>query len=711
VTARRAYPPALRLDLVEEIHGNRVADPYRWLEDVTDPAARAWAAAQDELYRHERQGWRWRDQIRERLTELSAVDQISPPRPRGGRMFFTHRPPGQDHPVLMVAGTAGTWQPVLDPLVLDPSGHTTLEGWQPSIEGDRLAYQLAVGGTEESLLRVCDVDSGEVVDGPIDRVRRSPVAWLPGGAAFYYVRRLDPDLVPEGERRYHRRVYLHRVGTDAREDVEVFGAGGGAVAFYSVGVTPDGRWLTVSASDGAARRNDLWLADLSRNGPRRPEFVMVQGGVDAHTVACIRAGTGPASPMFLMTYHEAALGRVVAATPAHPRPESWRGLVAEDPEAVLVDTTVLDGSELNRPVLLATRARHTVSEITVHDLTDGAPLGTVPLPGLGSVRQVTGRPEGGHEAWFGYTDFVTPPTVYRYDGRAHRTERWTVPGVTPGGTTGHEVKARQVCYPSTGGCQVSMFVISRSEYPDRPRPTILTGYGGFGTSMAPTYSPMAVAWVEAGGVYAVAGLRGGAEEGEDWHRAGTREHKQNVFDDLHAAADWLVAQGWTSAGKLGVLGGSNGGLLAGAALTQHPEKYAAVVCAAPLLDMVRYERWGLGPSWSREYGSAADAVEFGWLLSYSPYHHVQPGTSYPAVLFTVFDGDTRVDPLHARKMCAALQHATRSERPILIRAESGVGHGLRALSREIDLGADILAFFCAELGLAPVGIESGRIHG
>ena len=259
--------------------------------------------------------------------------------------------------------------------------------------------------------------------------------------------------------------------------------------------------------------------------------------------------------------------------------------------------------------------------------------------------------------------------------------------------------ARQIEYTSADGTTVRMVLVAPTKEPDRPRPAVLYGYGGFGVPLTPGYSAGLLAWVEAGGVYAVANLRGGSEEGEDWHRAGMREHKQNVFDDFHAAAERLIADGWTTPGQLSISGGSNGGLLVGAAMTQRPELFAAVVCSAPLLDMVRYEQFGLGETWSDEYGTAQDAEELGWLLSYSPYHHVRDGVDYPATLFTVFDGDTRVDPLHARKMAAALQHATSGDRPILVRREQDVGHGARALSRTIALSVDTLAFSAKWSGL------------
>jgi prolyl oligopeptidase len=346
--------------------------------------------------------------------------------------------------------------------------------------------------------------------------------------------------------------------------------------------------------------------------------------------------------------------------------------------------------------LLCVWTRHAVSELTTHALGTGERTGSVPLPGLGSVAGIAERPEGGYEAWFGYTDHVVPASVYRYDASTGETTLWSE---APGRVEVPEVHARQVEYPSADGTTVRMLVLAPTKEPDRPRPAILYGYGGFSIPMTPGYSAGVLAWVEAGGVYAIAQLRGGSEEGEQWHRDGMREKKQNTFDDFHAAAERLVADGWTANDRLAVNGGSNGGLLVGAAVTQRPELFAAAVCSAPLLDMVRYEQFGLGATWSDEYGSADVPEELDWLLGYSPYHHVRQGVDYPAVLFTVFDGDTRVDPMHARKMCAALQHATSGTRPVLLRRERDVGHGARALSRSVALTADTLAFAARWTGL------------
>jgi prolyl oligopeptidase len=696
-TRELGYPEARRQELTEEILGHRVSDPYRWMEEA-DSAERAdWLRAQSGLFAAQRAGWPGRDHLAGRARELLSVGVVGTPVWRGERSFFTKREPGQEHAVLCTRVADGPVEVLVDPMAVDPSGLTTLDAWQPDKEGRLLAYQLSEGGDEESRLRVIDVGAGVLVDGPIDRCRYSNVAWLPGGKAFYYTRRLPPSEVPAGESQYHRRVYLHQVGTPADEDVLIFGSGRNKTDYYYASVSRDGRWLALSASRGTAPRNDLWLADLSLSDVMTPELRVVQEGVDAQTSVWV----GRDGHLYLFTDLGAPRGRIAVADPSAADladPAGWRDLIREDPEAVLRGYAILDGAELARPVLVASWTRHALSEITVHDLASGGLAGRVALPGLGTAGGLSERPEGGHEAWFGYTDYTTPPVVLRFDARDSSVGTWAV---APGSVAVPAVTPRQVTYESSDGTPVRMLVISgAAEAPPGPRPTILTGYGGFDISLTPAYSPSALAWVEAGGVYAAANLRGGSEEGEEWHRAGMLDKKQNVFDDFRWAAETLIRDGWTTAGQLAISGGSNGGLLVGAALTQWPSLFAAVICSAPLLDMVRYERFGLGQTWNVEFGSASDARQLGWLLSYSPYHHVVPGTAYPAVLFTVFTNDTRVDPVHAYKMCAALQHATSAAgRPVLLRAEDQVGHGARAVSRSAELAGDTLAFAARYTGL------------
>jgi prolyl oligopeptidase len=693
-STRPAYPLAERLDLVDNIHGHRVADPYRWLEDPDDPRTVEWSQAQDEIAHRALQGLPGRDRLRERLTTLLQAGAVSPPVWRAGRAFFSRREPGQEHAALLVGEPDGTERVLVDPGALDPTGTTTLDGWAPSIEGYRLAYQLSCGGDEESRLYVLDVGTGAVLEGPIDRCRYSPVAWLPGGAEMYYVRRLPPTAVPPGEEQFHRRVYRHRLGADPDTDVEVHGAGLDPTNYYDASVSRDGRWLAVSASAGTAPRDDVWVADLA--GPAADRTLRpVQVGVDAKCHAWVaRDGM-----LYLLTDRDAPRGRLCRVDPAGPDYERWVDVVPEAAGAVLADVALLSSAEgaADVAVVLAAHTLSAADRLSWWDAASGTRLGTVPGRDAGTVSGLTSRPEGGRECWVGYTDHVTPPMVLRWSADAPSgPQTWAT---APGAVTVPDVRVNRLHYRSKDGTPVHMFVVAPGPAADRPRPTVLYGYGGFNNALTPTYTTSMLAWVESGGVWAVANVRGGSENGEEWHRAGMREHKQNVFDDFAAAAERLVADGWTTPEQLGIYGGSNGGLLVGAALTQRPELYAAVLCSAPLLDMVRYELFGLGRTWTDEYGTAEDPAELGWLLGYSPYHHVEDRVDYPAVLFTTFDSDTRVDPMHARKMCAALQHATAGRRPILLRRERDVGHGPRSVSRTVELAVDQIAFLAARLGL------------
>ncbi len=693
MSGRPAYPVAPRLDVVDELHGTPVPDPYRWLEDPDDPRTVAWLAQQREITAHERAGWTTREPFAERVERLLGAGTISPPYWRGERRFLMRREPGQQFAVLYVV-EGDVERVLIDPIALDPDGLTTLDAWQPSKEGDLLAYQLSAGGTEESLLHVMDVATGETVDGPIDRCRYSPVAWNVGGESFYYVRRLPPEELPESEQGFHRRVYRHRVGAPTDEDVLVFGAGMTMTNYYGVEVSRDGRWLQVSASEGTEPRNDLWVADLAASSLDAPAFTLVQGDVDAQTgLTFLRDGR-----VLVSTDLDAPRGRAAVTTPGAWSPSSWVDLVPEDPDSVLDSVTILDGAELDEDRLLVVRTGHGVARMSVHRADDGSFLRDVPLPGAGTVSGPVERIDGGPVCWFVFTDHTTVPTIYAYDAR---TDAVTLHVRPPGSVEVPEVHSRQVVYRSIDGTEVRMFVLSPTAEPDHPRPTVLYGYGGFGIPMSPGYSAAILAWVEAGGVWAVAGIRGGGEEGEDWHRDGMLAKKQNVYDDFHAAAQWLADAGWTDADHLGIYGGSNGGLLVGAAMTQRPDLVNAVVCVAPLLDMIRYTTSELGPTWTVEYGDPEISEQFGWLHAYSPYHRVVDGTDYPATMFVVFDNDTRTDPMHGRKMCAAVQHATSGDRPVILRTEGDVGHGARSLSRAVDETADTLAFLARWTGMTP----------
>ncbi|GAA4613513.1 prolyl oligopeptidase family serine peptidase [Saccharopolyspora hordei] len=697
--AQLRYPTAHRDDIVEDLHGRQVADPYRWLEDPADPRTVAWSATQDQLARTWLDALPGRETVAERMRELMSAGSVSAPTWRAGRAFFTRREPDQEFPVLWVRERDGSERVLLDVSALDPSGLTTLDSWSPSLEGDRLAYQISVGGDEESLLHVLDVATGELVEGPIDRCRYSTISWLPGGEEFFYVRRLAPELVPEGEEQFHRRVWRHRVGSDPdADDVLVLGEGLDPTYYYGTRVSRDGRWLVVEGSPGTARRDSVWIADLSAGGAV-PDLRQVVDTSDGYRVGAWVERDGR---LYVMTTRDAPRWRLCVADPQRPEPEHWTELIAEQPDSVLEAVRWFDSGD-GDPQLVVLRTRHAVSEVTLHDPATGHQTGEVPLPGTGQVTALTTVDEHtDHDRdrlWIGWTDFATPPCVHAY---SHRTGQVALEQRAPGTVELPAVHTQQVTYRSLDGTPVRMFLLSPVAAPDRPRPALMTGYGGFSLSREPGYTPSALTWVAAGGVWALPSLRGGGEEGEEWHEAGMRARKQNTFDDFHAAAQHLIDEGWTTSDQLGISGGSNGGLLVGAALTQRPDLYRAVVCSAPLLDMVRYERFLLGRTWNDEYGTAEDPEELGWLLSYSPYHNVVEQTDYPSVLFTVFESDTRVDPNHARKMCAALQHATSSDpakRPVLLRRETEVGHAARSVSRTVGLATDQLAFLAEATGL------------
>jgi prolyl oligopeptidase len=672
-TGRVRYPDAPRLPISEQIGGRWIADPYRWLEDPQDPQTAAWSAAQDGVARSALDSYPGRAAFAERLRALLRAGHEGPPRPRGDVGFRLRRDPEQQHPVVVVGSLTDprTFEVLVDPHRIDPTGATTLDAWDPSPDGRLLAYQLSSGGDEESSLVVLDVATGTVVDGPIDRTRYSPVAWLADSSGFYYVRRLVADSP------FDRRVYLHVLGADPAGDITVFGDGKDPRTYFGVDVSPDGRWLVVSAAIGTAPRDDVWITDLTDPGAG---FSVVQEGVDARCHAWVAAD----GRLYLWTDAQAPRGRLCVADPADP--QRWTTLVAEDAEAVLGHVAVLD-----EEILLA-YSRHAVSEVRAVSRESGEHLRDVELPGIGSVLGVTSSPEGGHDAWISYTDALTPPAVLD-----RRGQLWAA---APGNVEVTGVEASVEVTASADGTPIRLQILAPAGQ-SGPLPTVLYGYGGFGISMEPGYSASVLAWVMAGGVWAVAQLRGGGEEGEAWHRAGMREAKQNVFADFEAAARHLRGSGRASA--LGCVGGSNGGLLVGATVTREPALYDAAVCGAPLLDMVRYELFGLGATWNDEYGTAADPVELGWLLGYSPLHAVREGVAYPPLLLEIFDGDTRVDPLHARKFAAALQwaqHDVAQAGVVLLRREADVGHSARSIDRTVGLNVDRLSFLAGHLGLA-----------
>lgn len=700
--ARLFYPAAWRSDAVEDLFEFPVPDPYRWLEDGNDARVRDWAAAQDRLFRASSAGWC------EKQSWASLVDQVSsfgvsePPTARGSVMFLAEQLREDEQRRLLVVDAEGNRRVLVDPVEIDPSGHTGLYAWWPSREGERVAVQMEVAEQPGSDILVLDVRTGEAVDGPLPRARNTSLAWLPGGDAFYYVSRVPDEELAPGDTRLQRRVRLHRIGSPWQSDAVVFGGDDAPDHYYGLTVSADGRYLAVTAMAGIASPNDVYVAELV--DPEAPHFIKV---VDGHTT---RARVLPRfladNNLLLVTDYQAPCGRICMAHRHDTDPAAWRELVAEDPQAPLDECVVLDDPALPRPLLLVARSRHGTSTLTLHDLASGRPLTELPLPGAGVVSSLRANTPHGHRAWFSYCDATTPPTIYRYDATSGKTEQET--GATTAGHT-PEIRSHSVRYHAGDGTEITLFLFTPAEEHQGPRPTLLYGYGSFGMPMRPWFFPMAAAWVSAGGTYAVACVRGGGEEGQRWHDAGRGPHKHRAVSDFNDAATWLVNAGRTTRDQLVSFGQSAGGLLVTAAATQRPDLYAAVIAEGPLCDMVRYERFGLGCTWTDEFGTASQPEQLQWLLTYSPYHNITPGVPYPAFLLTGAVTDLQTGEAHVTKMCAALQHATSSERPILMRREPETAHAASPASKERDLTADILAFAGNYAGLSPKKTTT-RLH-
>jgi len=662
-------------------HGVEVRDPYRWLEDGDAEEVRRWSEAQGRHTRAALDAIPFTAAIRERLRVLFSIGLVSAPAIRGDRYFHQRRTGDQEQPVLYLRqGREGEDRVLLDPARFAEDRTSALDWYYPSDDGRLLAYGVSEGGSEKSVLRILDVDTGRDLADVIPFTRACSLEWRPDGSGFFYTRYPEPGSVPPGEENYRRRVYEHVLGRDWREDPLVFGADRPPEDWANVHLSPGGRWLAVSVSRGWTR-TDVYLRDLA--SPDSP-FVTVIEGLDAIFGVDVRNDR-----LYLQTNLDAPRSRLVAADLEHPGRETWRDVLPEGPD-------VLEGTALIGDWIVAVWLRDASSRVTLH-ARDGTLLHEVALPVIGSVAGLTGEWDG-REAFLGFTSYAVPPTVYRLALPDPALELWAR---APGEVDADRFRVRLVHYPSRDGTLVSMFLVDARDRPTDGRgAALLTGYGGFNISHTPAFGRGVIQFLEKGGLYAVAHLRGGGEYGEDWHRQGMLDRKQNVFDDFLAAADFLLQQGHAGRGRLAIMGGSNGGLLVGAALTQRPGLFRAVVCQVPLLDMVRYHLFRIARLWIPEYGSADDPEAFRWLHAYSPYHHVRDGTPYPAVLITTGESDSRVDPLHARKMAARLQAATSSDHPILLRLETRAGHGQgKPLSKTLEEWTDVWAFLFAELGL------------
>jgi prolyl oligopeptidase len=655
--------------LTELIQGRVVADPYRWLEDSGSAATVAWAQAQQAFADTELLAQPAGVVLHDLLVRAAAHGAALPCW-GGDRTFFLSGQPGTDHLSLLASDHDGRTSVVIDLADLDQSGTATLDAFAPSPDGRLVACQVSCGGTEDATLLILDADTGRPVSGPVRGVRRSPVGWL-GSRGIYYV---GYDVGTASV----RWVDLNR----GRQATVLCGAG--KTVRFGLAVWHE-RYLSLSIRHGTGRPAVRLLADLAAGDPARPDFQEVRLGDTALVVGRDRR-------LYARSSRSAARGCLMsAATPA-----AAQVVLPERPDAVLTRAVLFDRDP--PPRIVAAYLREGRTELTVHHAITGRLLHQVALPGDGTVTALSTHPDGRPCCWLLYSDPVTPPRVLRLDVRSG-----TVSGEDTRAPAGRlDATIRQVTYPSADGTEVTMTMVipGQTVMPARPLPVLLTAYGGFGYAMDSRFHPEVAAWVASGGIWAMASVRGGNERGADWHEAGRGRNKPNAIADLHAAADWLVKQGWTARDRLALLGVSNGGLLAGTALVERPQAYAAVACVAPVLDMVRYERSGLGAQWRTEYGSAAIPGQLDWLLSYSPYHRVTPGRRYPPTLLVTFGGDTRVAALHARKMCAALQHADAGGGPVLLHNVEGVGHGTKPGRRGAEIAATVLGFLARHTGLA-----------
>ncbi|HEY7574179.1 MAG TPA: prolyl oligopeptidase family serine peptidase, partial [Thermoanaerobaculia bacterium] len=623
-----------------------IADPYRWLENQDAPETRAWIDAQNAYTKRILGQAPGRAALEKRIAELLKVDIITTPTEKGGRYFFSRRGADRDLPVLYVrTALNGADEILVDPDKLSRDHSLSAGFLDVSNDGSVVVYGVRHGGEDEQIVRLLEVEGRKALPDELPRARYSGVSLTADKKTLYYSRQTK-----EGP-----RVFRHDLGTDPASDAKLFGDGYGPEKIIGTTLSDDGKYLVLAVSHGsAATKTEVYFQEISAGGPIRP----VVNDVEARFAPHIGGDT-----MFLQTNWEAPNGRVLAVDLKAPARENWKAVVPQGKWAIQ-DTAAAGGR------LFVRYSENVVPKVRIFDPT-GKSVGEISDPSIGTVSNVAGDWDK-KEAFYTYQSYVVPSKIYRYDVATGARSVFAETKV-PIASDRYEVE--QVRYPSKDGTEIPMFLVHRKGMArDGKTPALLTGYGGFTLSSTPGYSALAALWVELGGVYAVANLRGGGEFGEAWHKAGMLEKKQNVFDDFIAAAEWLVAQKWTSREKLAIAGGSNGGLLVGAALTQRPELFRAVVCSYPLLDMVRYHKFLVAGYWVPEYGSSENAEQFKYLYAYSPYHRVKAGTAYPAVLFITGDSDTRVAPLHARKMTALMQVASSSGLPVLLRYDTKAGH-------------------------------------
>lgn len=678
-------PKAEKRPLEETIQGVKIVDNYRWLEDESSLETQKWVAEEMAYTRSVLDPLPGRDAIHKRLTELLSIGTLSAPEVGGKYYFYTRREGMQNQPVLYVReGVDGKDRVLVDANQLAADGTIALDWYEPSENGKYLAYGTSPSGSEMSTLHIIETKTGNALPDTIERTRAASIAWMPDNSGFYYTRYPKKGDVPEGQEVYNRHVFYHELGSDPATDPLIFGEGRDPEDWTNVSLDNDGRLLLITVEQGWTR-TELFLMDLKKGTP--PTRITTGKNF-------LYSGTVYNGRLYIVTNEDAPRYRVFAAEAGDYERDDWKEIIPQT-DAVLQGAAVWGGK------LFAQYEQNASSQLKIFDL-NGTNLRDIALPAIGTVFASDGKWDR-DEIFYGFQSFTFAPTVYRYDLKTGTTSQWAkvdAPSIEP---AAYEVN--QEWYHSKDGTRVPMFIVHKKGLKkDGRNPTVLMGYGGFNVSMTPAFSRTAYLWMEHGGVYAVANLRGGAEFGEDWHRAGMLGNKQNVFDDMIAAAEHLIAEKYTDKDHLAIQGGSNGGLLMGAMFTQRPDLFRAVVCQVPLLDMLRYQNFQIAKLWVPEYGSSDNPEQFKWLYAYSPYHHVKAGTEYPAILFMTADTDTRVDPMHAKKMAAEMQadakNGASKTRPILLRIESKAGHGAgKPVTKQIEEYTDVYSFLFWQLGM------------
>lgn len=672
-----AAPQTRREDIVETIHGIEVRDPYRWLEDEKSPEVQAWMTEQDGMARAELAKLSGREAIEKRLNELFYYDAISAPLHFKGRYFYTRKHADKEKMVVYWRdGENGAEKVLFDPNAWSADGTKGLGGWWPSHDGKLVAYNVKENNADEAVLHIFDVDANKDLPDVIPGTKYAAVSWQPDGKGLYYT--WVPEVSAEvtiADRPGFAEVKLHKIGQDPTKDAQIHPATKNPRTFLNSELSKDGRWLFAAVQHGW-NSTDVYFRDTRKpNAAWTPLAVGIEATFDV---------TPWKDKFYVMTNDGAPRYRVFKVDPAKPDRKAWKEIVPQG-DATLGRVSVIGER------LALTYLRNASSELELRDL-EGKLVRKVALPGIGSSFGLIGNPDE-DTAYFSFTSFTEPQQIFKTSVKTGKTQEWARVKL-PLDTSG--LMTEQIFYPSKDGTKISMFIVRKKDAVKNGKtPTILWGYGGFNVNITPGFSSQRAYWLEQGGIFAIPNLRGGGEYGEEWHRAGMKLLKQNVFDDFLAAADALVKEGWTSPQHLAIQGGSNGGLLVGAAMTQAPEKFKAVICGVPLLDMVRYHLSGSGKTWIPEYGSAEDPAEMKAIAAYSPYKRaVDAGpVKYPALFMDSADHDDRVDPLHARKFVAAIRHAQAGDAPVILRIERNAGHGGADLvKQQVDRAADQYAF-------------------